>query len=230
MNIIIAGNMPQKIVGQLQKQNFRIFYTPCNTNVHNAIAYHPDTQAAQFDDYVVCDKSVYQKYLEFFDGARTRLLCGNTQIQCNYPKDVAYNIKTVGEYVFHNFSYTDSALKEAISYKKKIDVTQGYSGCSICKVSDCAIISSDLVIHRNAVKNGINSLLINPGDVLLPGFDCGFIGGASFLVEKNLYFFGDVSRHRDYEAIKSFCEENGTNVVSLSDEMLTDYGGAITFD
>ena len=47
------------------------------------------------------------------------------------------------------------------------------------------------------------------------------------VLEDSVCFFGNIEEHRDYELIKKFIQECGKRIVSLSDEKLTDIGGAV---
>ena len=59
----------------------------------------------------------------------------------------------------------------------QISSRQGYSRCSVCVVSDNAIITADEGICRSAEAHGVDVLKIRPGYIDPPGFDYGFIGG-----------------------------------------------------
>ncbi len=229
MNIIIAGNISQSIITELSKCGFKLHYAPENPRVLKGLGFHPDMQIAGVGSTFVCEPSMYCYYNSIFAHTPAKLVCGKASLQCNYPKDIAYNIKVIGNTVFHKFAHTDSVLSRLFSGMTMIDVSQGYSGCSICKVSDSAIITSDKGIHEKAQESGISSLLIRNGCIELEHFDYGFIGGASFFCDDTVYFFGDVSHHPDYDNIESFCRSAGSSIVTLGEDPLTDYGGAITF-
>ena len=76
-------------------------------------------------------------------------------------------------------------------------------------------------------ENGIRVTLISKGGISLPPYDYGFIGGASGVVGRKIYFFGDLNSHPDSAVIRKAIEEEGFIPVSLSDERLRDLGGMI---
>ena len=76
-------------------------------------------------------------------------------------------------------------------------------------------------------NNGIETLLIGPGHIALPPHEYGFIGGASFVHEKQVYFFGDINLHPDSSAILDFIYRHGYEAISLAEEGLLDLGGAV---
>ncbi len=230
LKLILAGNINKSIEDNLKKEGFEIFKSPKNTNVLKGLSYHPDMQIVKIDNYYVADPYVYEYYKDIFKHTSQNLVCGKTHSSSNYPKDIAYNIKVINDTVFHNFKYTDEEVKAKLCGKKTINVSQGYSGCSICTAGDNAIITADTAIHSSALQNGIDSLIISPGYIKLEGFDYGFIGGASFKSANKLYFFGDASTHPDYHNIESFCRKHNTEICFLSDGVLCDYGSAVTID
>ena len=98
----------------------------------------------------------------------------------------------------------------------------GYAKCTSAYVG--GIISADRSTLSAADKNGIPSLEISAGHVLLDGYDYGFIGGASGFDGKNLYFCGDLNLHPDGARIREFCALLGVGCVSLSSLPLYDIG------
>lgn len=110
-----------------------------------------------------------------------------------------------------------------------VNVNQGYTACSTAVISDKAAITADISIYKALKQNNIDVLLISTGDIILEGYDYGFIGGAcTKLDSENLCFFGDISLHPDYEAIQKFCIIHNVNIISiLQGRPLKDIGGAI---
>lgn len=230
MKLLVAGNISKNIADSLRTHGFELAFTKPDSNLLDGLWFHPDMQMSRYSDTVVCNPAMYEIYREFPDFFGVNFVPGNKVCRCNYPDDIAYNIKVAGNNVFHNFRYTDSVLNELVSGLNRIDVSQGYSGCSICAVNENAIITSDVGIHRNAIIHGVDSLIIKPGYIELEKFDYGFIGGASFTCNDKVYFFGDITAHPDYLLIADFCSGHNREIVSLSGGKLTDFGSAITLD
>ena len=72
------------------------------------------------------------------------------------------------------------------------------------------------------------SLKISAGNILLKGYGCGFIGGASCFDKDSdtVVFFGNLSEHPDGEKITVFLEKHGHRVVFFEEFPLSDFGGA----
>ncbi len=230
MKLIVAANISENIKRKLKKENFELIYTFKNTNLLSGLEYHADMQIAKLCGKYICDKNLSSFYKEAFGDRADLLVCGDFACSSNYPKDIAYNIKVLGSNIIHNFKYTDTCVLKMATGMTRIDVPQGYSGCSICSLGDNALITSDSIIAKKALSRGIEVLSISPGHIILPGFDYGFIGGASFFYKNTLYFFGDATMHPDWKKIYSFCSKQNVSIMNLSDEPLWDYGSAITVD
>jgi hypothetical protein len=83
-------------------------------------------------------------------------------------------------------------------------------------------------IEKALKNNGVEVLLISPGNIELKGFDYGFIGGAGFYNNGTVYFFGNVKKHPDYDKIKQFCDSYNSDIEILCQDMpLTDIGSAV---
>ncbi|MBE7039012.1 MAG: hypothetical protein E7404_08955 [Ruminococcaceae bacterium] len=191
---------------------------------------HIDMQLVHLgENTFVCEKSLFSYYKKVLPKG-FNLLKGETSLSCNYPNDIAYNIARVGNKVIHNFKFTDNVIKNYINEHNltMIDVSQGYAKCNVCIVDENSIITSDEGIFKKCTLYGMDVLKINPGYINLEGYDYGFIGGASVKINKNtLLFFGDISKHPDYEKIKLFLSKKGINIVCLKEGMLEDIGSVI---
>ena len=109
-----------------------------------------------------------------------------------------------------------------------VNVNQGYTKCSTLVVGKNAVITSDISIYKAMCKNGVEVLLISSGQIILEGFDYGFIGGAGFYDNNTVYFFGNAELHPDYHKIKNFCENHNSKIEILSSNFpLTDIGGVV---
>ena len=86
-----------------------------------------------------------------------------------------------------------------------------------------------LILKNALVSNGFDVLCVNDENILLPGFDHGFLGGASFMLnESTLAVNGDIETHSDSKLIIDFCLSYGVSVVSLSKGNIVDIGSVIS--
>ena len=91
-------------------------------------------------------------------------------------------------------------------------------------MSDNAIITSDKTIAKACVASGIDVLVVSEGNVSLPPYDYGFIGGTSGACGNKVYFCGSLDTHPDATKITEFCKSNGKDIISISDNIIFDVG------
>lgn len=188
--------------------------------------YHPDMALVLVEDIFVVEKTVYDYYKDLFP--RERILCGETVLAGNYPLDIAYNVLISGKNVFAKEQQMDSVLKEILQKKQYriVPIKQGYAACSSVSAGNC-IITADATIAKVAEVSGLHVLQISPGDVVLQGYEYGFIGGASGYIDGVLYFFGDITKHRDFEKISFFLQKHQVPFDYIPGFPLTDVGRLI---
>ena len=145
-----------------------------------------------------------------------------------YPYDAGLNVCQIGDALIYNSKSVCETLDNTICVSNRIDCRQGYTKCAVCVVNENAIITQDKAIHAKAMANGIDSLSVSDGIAELDGFDCGFIGGATFkLSEHQMAFTGTIECPQEKNAIESFLAQRGIEAVYLTDRKLFDIGSAI---
>ena len=144
----------------------------------------------------------------------------------DYPDDVLFNCLRLGDKLFGLEKKISHVIKEYAEAEltSVINVKQGYTKCSVCKVSEAAIITADDGIAKIAAAHGVDVLKIREGYVSIDGYGYGFIGGASGATEDAVYFCGDVLSHPDGQKIAEFCEKHSKRCISLSNDALFDVG------
>ena len=190
------------------------------------VRFHPDMALVCVEDVYIVEKTAYSYYREKLPDCRLKR--GETALSGNYPMDIAYNVLISGKNVFAKEERMDPVLKWILAEKgyRITYVNQGYAACSAIAAENC-IITADNTIAKAAEARDIPVLQISPGDVVLKGYDYGFIGGASGYIDGTLYFFGDITKHRDYSRIARFLEKYHIPFDYIPDFPLTDVGRLI---
>ena len=227
--VLTSERIPKSCLDSLLSLGFEPIFLPQYSRLQNGVSSHPDMLLFICKDKYFCTK----EYREIAGGAFDIIeKLGYSPILCDefpspdYPNDIIFNALNMGD---HIFCLEKKLSKEIKSYADKhgisiINVKQGYTKCSVCKVSDKAMITSDRSIAHSAKNVGIDVLSISQGHVNIKGYDYGFIGGASGESEDTVYFCGNVMMHPDGEAIIDFCQKHEKRYVSLSNEPLFDVG------
>ena len=69
--------------------------------------------------------------------------------------------------------------------------------------------------------------MIRSGNILLNGYDYGFIGGTSGRIGNEIIFCGNIDDHPDSKEIKDFIHTKGLDVKSFPHYPLTDFGSLL---
>ena len=221
---VIDPRMPTEAKLRLKQMGYYVAEVPLHPKLAGPVKGHPDMMVFS------CGKKViYEPHLEKIAGLLRdngyECIKGEKIESKNYPKDIIYNACNIGKYIIR---YDGKIEKNIENLKVKfIKVKQGYVKCSIVQVDDRSIITSD-----KGIKDiwGENALLVSSGNIKLPGYDTGFIGGASGVHKDRVFFIGALKNHPDGRLIRDFIEKRGKKVVELYDGELFDGGSILFFD
>ncbi len=190
---------------------------------------HADMQIFHYDKNTVfilkeCSK-LKKRLLKYFKN----VVEVSSDIIYKYPNNVLLNCVSLNDKIICNQNTIDMSLIELFEQNKDYiyNVRQGYTKCSICIVSENALITSDKSIYKS-VKEDFDVLLIKPGYIDLPGTSYGFIGGCSCKINSSLLAFtGNINLHPDGKNIKDFCFNHRVNTYCLTNKTLLDVGSII---
>ncbi len=212
-------------------QPLRIKQKRGKKRVYKSILYHPDIYFFQLDEKTLIHApALAEDQLEPLKKRGITLIKGRGDPFGEYPDTVRFNAARVGKFVFHNFRYTDPAILEVIEKKglEPVNVSQGYTRCSMLVASDNAIITENRGIFEAARERGIDSLLLAERAVLLPGEKYGFIGGSGTRkYDGALLMLGDLRMHPEVSRIEHFLNACRIQFTLLEDMPLYDAGGLV---
>jgi hypothetical protein len=206
--------MPKNILFYLFEHGFNPVVMKQSASVRGSINSHPDI--------FMCKMGV--------DPDAPLIKAEPSHVGWEYPQNIAYNAVCIDKYFIHNLKYTQPEVLEKARQMGKIliDVPQGYTKCSTVVVNGSSLITADEGIARVLSDyKDIDVLKISPGYVELPGYNTGFLGGASGLVGDTMLFCGDLAAHPDYYDILSFILRRGINVKFFDSLPLLDVGSFI---
>lgn len=203
----------KETIDHLENLNLQVSLFDHQDKPYQAVANHPDM-------FMFYDDSLFYEGSLRLEGKKCSLL------GLAYPETVKFNIAKVGKYIICKWSAIDLTIKDHILKKAYhvIDVKQGYAKCSTAVVGS-GIITSDKGIYK-ACLGLLDCLLIEPGHIILPGLDYGFIGGCMVTVGDYLVCNGNLSKHPDYEKMLVFIERQGLKLLDTK-EPLRDIGSII---
>ena len=216
-NVYTANYIPKNILFYLWEKEINTVVLKQDPGIRGAVTSHPDL--------FLCKMGVEA------DAPLIRAPKG--AVGSAYPENAAYCAACLDKYLIHNLKITaPEILKKARQMgKTPVHVEQGYTRCNLVVVDGRSVITADEGICR--VLSGLadlDVLKVTPGHVELPGFDTGFLGGASGRVENTMLFCGDLSRHPDYYEIVTFIMSRGLDLKFFDSFPLLDVGSLIESD
>lgn len=231
--ILLGSDASSRFFEPLRRLGLFPLVLPSDKRLPSPIASHADMLVFIIDNVLFCNEeyyfnneSLFKKIAEYgYLINYSAFAVGN-----NYPQDIALNQALIGKYILGK---KDACAKAILEYTNNneyeyLSVKQGYAKCSTLVLNKNAIISADDSILKASKDIGLNFLKINNSSVSikLNGYGYGFVGGASFVYNNQVIFFGNLENHENAKEISSFCESQGFSVLSLDQGQLTDVGGA----
>ncbi len=235
MKHAIIGERYSQFPGKaLEALGFDLILLPDNTLLDKRIASHPDMSVLKISPDILYLSEFYRdtdfesQLKEYFADIRYP----EGKQGSAYPSDSLLNVSIVGKYFIYNPASADKKLVndlKAMSYTG-IPVKQGYTNCSVCAVSDDALITSDPSIYKACSLEGLDILYIDKPIATLEGFEYGFIGGSSIrLSDTDIAFTGQITDEEIRGKTDIFLHKYGRNAVYLTEIVLFDTGSAIVF-
>lgn len=223
--LAIDSRMPVEMIKKISSLGYKTFAVYPNAAFDDAVSAHPDMNFLQ-----ICDKTyaLFGTNVRFSDFEICNI-CKNKKL--SYPYDVLMNAAVIGSDLICRLS---SIYISALDYAKGksvniINVNQGYAKCNIVPVCEKnkAVITEDEGIAKKLRTSGYDVLLLKNKCVRLAPYKYGFIGGASGVIDDIVMFTGNVKIHPEYRQIYDFCNKYNKTVISLSEDVLYDYGSIL---
>lgn len=223
---VISREVPEDMQENLRRAFADVILLPPDDDLSAPVRCHPDMIFAALDGHLFLSERYYANNSTTIDKIAS---LGGLQI-CpsdgmrneRYPNDVAFNVTVWRDAVICRPDVTCPALLDFAKGRRYriVPVKQGYAGCS-CLVTDDAVLTFDRGIAKVLEREDIPCVLLESGGVGLPGYDCGFIGGAGGVYDGVIHLFGNADTLPCAGQLKAA----GCLVDSLSDAPVTDYGG-----
>ena len=231
--VLIGEKYSDILVEKLNNLGLKTLFVPDNPNVDKRVSGHVDLSVLHLGK----EKIALAEYLKG-SGFAIKLrelgmdiVFSDFKQSKTYPSDSALNICICGKNLIYNPKTAENIIVDYLTSWagfNKLKVKQGYTKCSVCVVDENAIITADETIHRAAGEADIDSLKISPGFIDLDGFEYGFIGGASFKINKStLAFTGHLDKHPDRDKIIEFACLHNVDIVYITDNPAFDIGSVI---
>ena len=223
---LIDPRMPKEAKNRLKKLNYYLIEISLYGKLQNPIKGHPDMMIFNYDKKVIYEPHL-KNVANLLEQNGYITLKGERISSCSYPEDIIYNVCAINGSIVR---YKGRVERNIEKFKSKhILVKQGYAKCSIIPVDKKRIVTSDKSIKTMWEKNGGKTLIVTSGHIKLPGYKTGFIGGATGVNDKSIFFVGSLDSHPDGRKIRDFIRKSGKNIIELCDGPLYDVGTIMFF-
>lgn len=236
---LVDERIPKECERALSGYGFNVIKLPAEKKLPAAVASHTDMLIFRHNDTIIISQGYAEKNRELIESVKDavkglKIIFSQDVHGDVYPRDAIFNCLSIGNKLFGRpdalsdtvKEYTDKAGLELIAVK------QGYPACTTLAIPEKFAVTSDRGMARALQSNGIDVLIISESErICLPPYKCGFIGGASGIFGKTVYFLGNLKSHPDGEMIENALKERGYTSVSLDPEAdsLFDLGGIFFF-
>ena len=140
-----------------------------------------------------------------------------------YPNDCLLNLLIIKDSIYGN----PRCLSDQLTGERKaVSVKQGYAKCSTLLIDSGHAVTDDSGISRALTKDGIENICITQKEIQLPGYERGFIGGASGRISsEEIIFCGKISKTKFWPQISPMFEN--FRVTEIGNQTPKDFGGIV---
>lgn len=226
MQIIIDKRLPDEAKIKIAEYGEVINFETSDITTPS-LSGHPDIFFCQVGNTLIASPDVPEIFNDLLKKREIRFTYGKHAIGSEYPSCAHYNAVITKNFLIHNLSLTDNVILCSATGKKKIDVRQGFTRCSLLMLDEENFITSDEGIFKTLKNERLHGLWVSPKNVLLPGYKHGLFAGACGVYGKEIFICGNLNHFSDGEKVKAFAESLDFRIIELYDGPLFDGGGML---
>jgi hypothetical protein len=226
MQIIIDRRLPDEAKTNLAKYGELIPFETIGITAA-PLSGHPDIFFCQNGNTLIASPDIPEKFIDILKEKKIKVIFGKHVTGAEYPSCAHYNAVVTEKYLIHNLSLTDEVILKSATDKKKLNVKQGFTRCSLLMLDEENFITSDKSTVKTLEAEGLHGLWVSPRDVILPGYEHGLFGGTSGVCGKDIFICGSLNHFVDGVKVKAFAERLNYRIVELYDGPLFDGGGIL---
>lgn len=225
MLIIIDKRLPAEAKKKLREYG-ELMELETKGITYDAISGHPDIFFCLAGGKLVAAPNLPENYLAILDRNHINYQLGRSPVGKTYPQTAIYNATAHRSHFIHNLKITDETLLDAIAGMETVHVSQGYTRCNLVLLKDNHCLTSDPgILH--SLEHNFKVLFVPVEEIILPGFDHGFIGGICGIYKDNIFFAGSLDFHSEGNKIRELLMKLGYRVIELHHGPLFDGGGVL---
>ncbi len=224
MYAIIDKRTPLEVKKNLKKYTDDIFEFSSDEITYNSISGHPDIFMFQDVNGLIIAPNTPIEFINFLNEKSVNYSFGMKPVGKSLDDSVLYNCLSTEKYFFCKESKPDTAIQKRCLKKQLINIPQSYVRCSMFTIQN-KIITSDKGIVKVLERNNMEYFYFDPLEITIKDHKNGFIGGTMGVAQNNVFFLGNLLKHKDGKELYKFISTLGKDVVCLGNEYLYDGGG-----
>lgn len=224
MLIIVDVRAPEEAKENLKRYGEMVEFETSGIT-YDAISGHPDVFMCRVGEELVVAPNIAERFIET-GNLKLEIRTGRLDVGREYPESARYNAVVTDDLIIHNLDISDPELLMMTWDRQQVHVPQGYSRCNLLPLKNNHFITSDKGIEKN-LKEIATLLYVDSQEILLPGFEHGFFGGACGVFEDNVFVMGTLEKISQGKEIHSFLTNLNYEVIELYDGPLFDVGSIL---
>ena len=232
---VVSQDAPESIITKLNGIFGDVIELPPDNDLAPPVQCHPDMIFTVVCGKMFLSKKYYDINCDIVNHISTlggwELVLSEGPRGQKYPNDVAFNVALTRDINGQPclLGHENAVNPQLIEWAKMnginfIPQKQGYAGCS-CLTTDAGVLTFDRGISVTLERNHIPHVCLKNGGISLPGYNEGFLGGASGFFENTIYILGNADTLPCSEELKQFALSSEYKVCSVSMDNVIDCGG-----
>ena len=212
------------VVAALRKRGIAVVEMPRSALLPKALASHADLQILPLGGRDVLLNEEHRQLAAQLEllGFCVQMVHG---LADTYPNDCLLNCLPIDGRLLCNKKAVWQPLLERFA---AIHVNQGYTRCSSLLLHERHIITDDPSIFAAAPLHGLTGDYLPQNEILLDGYDKGFLGGSCGLIGKREVAISAKGREQGlFSRLEQKLTDHGYTVTALTEGEIADIGGII---
>lgn len=226
VKVCIVSCDAEDIIKSLENRGISVLRVKRSEKLPEPISSHADLQVLPLGDNLIAineeqEELIYELLHLGFE------IIPVTGFSSEYPYDCVLNHLIIKNHLFGNKKAIASNIISLNSFEI-INVRQGYTKCSSILFDTDTVITDDISIYRTIKKYIRQAFIVEQNEVILQGYDHGFIGGTCGKLNKSLICFaGKIPETAFGNSLKSLLNSLAIDYIQVGEDKLRDIGGII---
>ena len=214
------------VISGLEEMGINVIQVKKSKSLSSIVSSHPDLQVLPLGGNRIALNEEQDEVMNELT------ILGFNVLQVNgysdkYPYDCLLDHLIVDGLLFGNSRAVPEQLI-SLNMIKTVNVRQGYTKCSCILIDKDSVITDDESIGKEASKYLKNVVVMTQDEVLLEGYDHGFIGGTCGKIDSQTFCFaGKIPDSVFGDLLRATLKEHGMRYLELGEGALRDIGGII---